>query len=289
MSIFLTLVVLGLTVGSMYALFAASFGLIFNVTRIFHFAHGAVISAAGYLMFVLVSRLGWPLWLGVFGAIVAAALLGALIELVIYRPLRRSNAPHVALFLTSVGVLTVMEGLIGAIFGPGVVVFRFLPLERVHVGLFDVTTANVAMLAVWPLIGLALVYLLWTRSGRFMRAVADTPEVAMNIGIDLDATFLMAFLLGSALTVPATLVYAWYQGLTPMTGLSTILISSAAVVIGGRGGLLPGAVAALCLGVVQAIAIVLLPSGWQDAVVFTILLLVIVLRPRGVFGRVLRW
>lgn len=289
MPVFLTLLVLGLTVGSMYALFAVSFGLIFNVTHIFHFAHGAVISAAGYLVFVLVSRLGWPLWLGVLVAIVAAALLGAAIEIAIYRPLRRSGAPHVALFLSSVGILTMMEGLVGALFGPGVVVFRFLPLERVRLGPLDVTTANIAMLAAWPIIALVIAYLLRAPSGRFMRAVADTPSVATNVGIDLDRTYVVSFLLGSALTVPATLMYAWYQGLTPMTGLSTILISSAAVIIGGRGGILPGAIAALGLGIVQAIAIVLLPSGWQDAVVFTILLAVIVLRPHGVFGRALRW
>jgi branched-chain amino acid transport system permease protein len=269
MRVLLTLVLLGLTVGSMYALFAVSFGLIFNVTHIFHLAHGAVVVLSGYLLYLLVARAFWPTWLAVPAAIVAAALLGAAIEVGIYRPLRRAGAPSVALFLTSVGVLVVAEGLLGALFGPGVVVFRFLPLNPVHVGPADLTTANVAMLFAWPLVGLAVAFLVGSRSGRFLRAVADTPSVARLIGIDLERSYVVSFLVGSALAVPATLMYAWYQGLTPVTGLSTILVSSAAVIIGGRTGILPGALAALGLGIVQAVAIVLLPSGWQDAVVTT--------------------
>lgn len=288
--ILVDLLALGLSVGSMYALFAVSFGLIFNVTHIFHFAHGAVIVVGGYVAYLLVSALGWPIWLGITGAILAATVLGCLIEITIYRPLRHRGAHHAALFLISVGILIVVEGLSGAIFGPNVVIFNFLPLKPVQFGLLNLTTANLAMFAAWPLIVLVVAYLRWTRLGRFMRAVSDTPSVAVSVGIDLDHTYLLSFMLGSALTVPGVLMFVWYQGLTPMSGLSMVLVASAAVIIGGRsGGVLPAALAALCLGVVQAFAILLLPSGWQDAVVFTILLLVIAIRPRGVFGRVLRW
>jgi branched-chain amino acid transport system permease protein len=283
-----SLLALGLAVGSMYALFAVSFGLIFRVTHIFHFAHGAVICAGGYTLFVLIVRLGWPIWAGIIGAIFVAALLGAGIERAIYRPLRRMGAPHLALFLTSVGVLVVMQGFLGAVFGPGVAVFSFLPLASVTLGPISLTTANIAMFGAWPLIALVVLWLRYARLGRFMRAVSDTPAVAVNVGIDLDRTYLVAFLLGSALTVPAVLMYAWYQGITPMSGLDTVLISSAAVIIGGSAGSPAAAVAALGLGVVQAVGILLLPSGWQEAVMFAILLLVIVLRPQGVFSRPVR-
>ena len=289
MTVLLTLLLLGLTVGSMYALFAVSFGLIYNVTHIFHFAHGAVISAAGYFIYVLVTVLGWPVWLGIVLAVPFAAGLGAAIELWFYRPLRRRGAPHVALFLTSVGILTVAEGLFGVIFGPGVVPLKFLPLVAIHLGEVSLTSANISMLFAWVFIALVVAYLRITRSGRFMRAVADTPAVAASTGIDLERTYLVSFLLGSALTVPAILMYAWYQGLTPAAGLSTILISSAAVIIGGPTGVLSGAIAALALGVLQAVAIVFLPSGWQDAIVFSVLFVVIVLRPKGVFGIAFRW
>ena len=289
MDLFLTLLVIGLTVGSMYALFAVSFGLIYNVTHIFHFAHGAVISAGGYLIYVFVAILHWPIWLAIALATVLVSALGAGIELGFYRPLRRRGAPDVAFFLTSVGVLIVAEGALGAIFGPGVVTLKFLPLIAVHIGSVSSTTANIAMLFSWVFIGLAIAYLVSTRSGRFMRAVSDTPAVAASVGVDIERTYLVSFILGSALTVPAILMFAWSQGLTPLTGLNSILVASAAVIIGGRTGILAGAVAALVLGIIQAIVVVFLPSGWQDAVVFSLLLLVIVLRPRGVFGRSLRW
>jgi branched-chain amino acid transport system permease protein len=288
-TLLLTLLLLGLSVGSMYALFAVSFGLIYNVTHIFHFAHGAVISAGGYLVYALVTLLGWPVWLGIALAIPFAAVLGAAIEILFYRPLRRRHAPHVAFFLTSVGILTVGEGLLGVIFGPGVLPLKFLPLQAVHIGSLSVTTANLSMFSAWVFIGMVVVYLITARSGRFMRAVGDTPQVAASTGIDLEGTYVWSFLLGSALTVPAMIMYSWYQGLTPTSGLSTILISSSAVIIGGRTGVLSGAIAALGLGVLQAAAIVFLPSGWQDAIVYSVLLLVKAIRPNGVFGKTFRW
>jgi branched-chain amino acid transport system permease protein len=278
MELLLSLLLIGFTVGSMYALFAVSFGLIYNVTHIFHFAHGAVIGAGGYLLYLFVAIMGWPIWIAIAVTVVLVAALGAGIELGFYRPLRRRGAPNVAFFLTSVGVLILAEGAFGALFGPGVVTLKFLPLVAVHVGGVATTSANLAMLGSWLFIMLAIAYLASTRSGRFMRAVSDTPAVAATVGIDIERTYLVSFVLGSALTVPAIVMFAWSQGLTPLTGLNSILIASAAVIIGGRAGMLPGALAALGLGIVQAIAIVFLPSGWQDAVVFSILLLVIVLR-----------
>jgi branched-chain amino acid transport system permease protein len=288
-SLLVTLALLGITVGSLYALFAVSFGVIYNVTHIFHFAHGAVIGAAGYLIYVLVALLGWPAWLGIIAAVPVAALLGAGIELAFYRPLRRRDAPHVAFFLTSVGILIISEGLFGAIFGPGVLTYKFLPLASVRLGEMSMTNANLAMLSAWAFVALAVVYLLATRTGRFMRAVSDTPSVAGSVGIDLERTYIVSFLLGSALTVPGVVLYVWSQGITPLSGLNVLLISSAAVIIGGRTGILPGAIAAFGLGIVQAVALVFLPSGWQDAVVFTLLFLVLALRPNGVFGRAFRW
>ena len=289
MTLLLTLLLLGVTVGSMYALFAVSFGLIYNVTHIFHFAHGFVISAVGYAVYTLVSVLGWPVWLGIACAVPIAAILGVGIEVLFYRPLRRRRAPFVAFFLTSVGVLTAGEGLLGVIFGPAVLTLKFLPLQAVHMGGISLPTANLVMLSAWLFIALVIGFLLVTRWGRWMRAVGDTPLVAASVGIDLERTYVWSFLLGSALTVPAALMYMWYQGLTLSAGLSTILISSAAVIIGGRTGVLAGAIAALGLGLLEAVAIVFLPSGWQDAVVYSVLLAVIALRPNGIFGRAFRW
>ncbi len=156
MSLLVTLVLLGLTVGSLYALFAVSFGVIYNVTHIFHLAHGAVIGAAGYLIFFLVSRLGWPVWLGIVVAVPVAAAIGAAIELGFYRPLRRRNAPHVAFFLTSVGILIVAEGLFGTIFGPGGITYSFLPLASVPLGPTSMPNANLAMLSGWAFVAPAV-------------------------------------------------------------------------------------------------------------------------------------
>jgi branched-subunit amino acid ABC-type transport system permease component len=284
-----SLLLLGLTVGSMYALFAVSLGIILNVTHIFHLAHGAVITVAAYLIYVLSGPGHWPLWLSLPVVMAAAAALGIGMEVGVYRPLRRSGAPSIALFLSSVGLLTVVEGLMGIIFGPGVVPLSFLPLRPVHIGGATLTTANAAMVLAWVFVVAVIVYVVRWPSGRFLRAVGDTPHVASLVGIDLDSSYILSFGLGSVLAVPATLLFAWYQGLTPDMGLQTLFIAAAAVVIGGRRGLLPGAISGILLGMIQALALLLLPSGWQNAVVFTVLLIMILVRPQGVFGQGLRW
>ena len=289
MTLLLTLALLGLTVGSLYALFAVSFAVIYNVTHIFHLAHGAVIGAAGYVVFFLAAKLSWPVWLAILAAVPVAAALGAAIELAFYRPLRRRDAPHVAFFLTSVGILIVAEGLFGTIFGPGVMAFSFLPLAAVPLGPTTLPNANLAMLAAWSFISLAVAYVLATRTGRFMRAVADTPGVAASVGVDLDRTYLVELSprLGAHRAGRRTL----------RMDAGTHPAERAQRVTGGVGRgrhrrphrPFAGAIAALFLGIVQAMALVFLPSGWQDAVVFTLLFLVIAVRPDGVFGRAFRW
>lgn len=285
----LNLALLGLTVGSMYALLAVSFGFIFNVTHIFHLAHGAVITMAGYGFFMLAGQAHWPLILAIPGAMVIAAAAGILIEIGIYRALRKHSAPHVTLFLASVGILTVVEGGLGVLFGPGVVPLNFLPNHPVTLGAFTLSTSNVAMLFSWIFIAAILAFVIFAPSGRFMRAVGDNETVAQFAGIDIDKSYLLSFALGSALTVPGVIMYSWYQGLSPGMGLNTILVASAAVIIGGRHALLPGAIVALALGILQSVVIAVLPTSWQDAVVYGILLLVILARPQGLFGRRLRW
>jgi branched-subunit amino acid ABC-type transport system permease component len=145
------------------------------------------------------------------------------------------------------------------------------------------------MLASWPLICLVIVFLLRARDGRFLRAVGDDEQVATSLGISVDRMFALSFALGSALVVPGAVLYGWSQGLVPVMGLNAILIASAAVIIGGRYGLLPGAIVALALGTVQSLLVAIVPTGWQDAVIFALLLAALLIRPQGIFGYALRW
>lgn len=289
LGLLLNLAAVGLTVGSMYALIAVSFAVIFNITHTFHLAHGAVITVGGYLVYVLASLLHLPFPLALLLAVIPTALLGAAMEVWLYRPLRRAKAPPMILFLASVGLLTIFEGLIGLFFGTEALTISALPLQPVQMGPVTVTTANLAMLAGWPIIALVTFYLVGTRSGQFLRAVSDFEPVAATLGIPTDRVFVISFLLGSAIAVPAAILYSWYQALEPTMGLSAILIASAAVIIGGRHGILPGAIVALVVGLIQSLLIAVVPTGWQDGIIFALLLLAVLLRPQGIFGYSLRW
>jgi branched-subunit amino acid ABC-type transport system permease component len=285
----LNLAAAGVTLGSMYALLAVSFALIYNVTHVFHLAHAATFTLGAYLVYWFSASLGMPLVAAFVISVVATSAVGVGMEVGLYRPLRRARAPHMILFLASVGLLIVFEGLIGLAFGTASLTFATLPFESVSLGSVTVTSPNVAMLFSWPLIGLLIVYLLRARDGRLLRAVGDDERVATALGIPVDRMFTLSFALGSAFAVPAAVLYGWAQGLVPVMGLNAILIASAAVIIGGRHGLLPGAIVALVLGTVQSLLVAFVPTGWQDAMIFALLLAALLLRPQGVFGSVLQW
>jgi len=289
LSLLLNLAVVGLTVGSMYALLAVSFGLIFNVTHVFHLAHGATFTLGAYAVYWFSNVVGLPFAVAIVCGLVVAAAFGVLVEVSLYRPLRKAGSPPMILFLSSVGALIIVEGLVGLSFGTQSLTFKSLPLEPVVLGPLTVPTANLAMPLSWLLIAIVVVYMLHSRGGKFLRAVGDSARVAQALGISLDAMFGLSFALGSGLAVFSAVLYGWSQGLTPLMGLNAILIGSAAVIIGGRHGVLPGAIVALALGTIQAVLVAFVPTGWQEGTTFALLLIALLIRPQGIFGYSLPW
>ena len=134
LSLILNLAVVGLTLGSMYALLAVSFAIIFNVTHVFHLAHGATVTLGAYAVYWLSAHAGLPFVAAIVGGLILAAGFGVLVEVSLYRPLRRAHSSPMTLFLASVGALTIVEGLVGVAFGTETLTFKALPLEPVTVG-----------------------------------------------------------------------------------------------------------------------------------------------------------
>ena len=289
LDLLLNLAVIGVTVGSMYALIAASFALIYNITGIFHLAHGGVFTVGAYLLYVLTAWLGVPVALAVIAAALLVAFFGAAIEAWVYRPLRRGGASEVILFLSSVGVLIVVEGVVGLLFGTEVRTLEAVPLRPLRLGPITVTTVHAAMLGSWLLIAAMIAWMASSGPGRFLRAIGDAPQVGILLGLPYDRLMLLSFALGSALTAPAALLFVAYRGLSPYMGLSALLIAASAVLIGGRHGLLPGVITAVGLGVLQSIVVAFVETGWEEGIAFLLLLVVLVTRPRGIFGYGLRW
>jgi branched-chain amino acid transport system permease protein len=283
----LQLLATGLVVGSLYALCALGWGLIYGTTLHFHVAHGAVFSLAAYFAYVGQKLLHLPLAAAVVAAILAAAAAGLLIDLLLYQQLERRGAFRTSLFIASLGLLILTENLLAIVFTPD-------PM-RMDIGVLDtsliigpVFVTYLHVLTVVLTIGgyLALVvFLKRSRWGQAIRAVSSSPEMARTVGIDLKRVHLLTYAIGSALAAPAGILVAMDVGAEPFRGTRFVLLASVAVIMGGIGSI-PGAMlGGLFLGLLENVGIWQLPSEWQSAISFGVFLLFIVLRPRGFFGR----
>lgn len=287
MDLLLQLLATGLVVGSLYALCALGWGLIYGTTLHFHVAHGAVFSLAAYFAYVGQKLLHLPLAAAVVAAILAAAAAGLLIDLLLYQQLERRGAFRTSLFIASLGLLILTENLLAIVFTPD-------PM-RMDIGVLDtsliigpVFVTYLHVLTVVLAIGgyLALVvFLKRSRWGQAIRAVSSSPEMARTVGIDLKRVHLLTYAIGSALAAPAGILVAMDVGAEPFRGTRFVLLASVAVIMGGIGSI-PGAMlGGLFLGLLENVGIWQLPSEWQSAISFGVFLLFIVLRPRGFFGR----
>lgn len=289
LELFAQLTVNGLVSGSVFALLALSFGVILGTTRTFHFAHGVVYTAAAYAAYAFAEGLRLPLPLAVILAVAAAVLLGVGIEVVVYQPLRRRYASPLTVLIASLGVLIILENAIAIAFSTDAKIIGGFPSRLITMGGVAFTTLHLTMVLVsWALFPALLLYFYRTRSGKAMRAVASRPEMAEVVGIDTRRVFVEAFAIGSALAAPAAILYTLDKGATPDMGVTAVLMAAIAVIVGGVGNLPGAALGGLIIGLARNWGIWLVPSEWQSAIAFGILLVVIVFRPTGLFGVKLR-
>jgi branched-chain amino acid transport system permease protein len=286
--LFLQLLLNGLAAGALYALMAVGFALIYNATRMLHLAHGAVFTFGGYALYVFSIKLGLPFLLALLVSVLLTALFGMLNELLVYRPLRRRGSSHAAILIASIGILTLFQALFALAFGTTTLNMHEGALSTFEVGGLILTDlhimAAVASIVIFPLLQWFLVR---TRYGRALRALADNPRLAAIYGIDTDRFYLVIFALGSALAGVSVAVSSFDVGVRPEMGFSIMFVALIAVIVGGI-GYLPGAAAGgVLLGVLQNLSLWPLSSQWQEVVLFGALIAFLVLRPQGLFGHLL--
>lgn len=285
MSLALQLIVNGLASGALYALIALGFALIYNATRILHLAHGAVFAFGGYVLFMCADWLGLPLVVSFVAAVVAAGILGAAMEVLVYRGLRRRNSDSAAVMVASLGLLIFCQAIYGLVFGTDTLSIQQRSLPTYSFSGLVVTQLHliVAAIAIGVFTALHL-FLVKTRYGRSIRALADNPQLATVFGVDTDRLYIYIFAIGSGLAAIAAGLISFESGVRPTMGFSIMFIALVAVIIGGI-GYLPGAAAGgLIVGLLQNLALWPLPARWQDVVVFGVLVLLLLFRPQGLFG-----
>lgn len=286
MEIFLQLFMNGLILGSEYALLGISWGIIFNVTGTFHFAHAIVYTVGGYAAILFVNILGLPFYLGILLGVGAAVLLGMGIEWLFYQPMRARNATPMTILITSLGILIVVENLIPIFFGASSLALKGVETIPQSVGpVFFTNIHLVKIISTWSLLALLHFFLHHTRAGKSLLAVSSNPEMAEVVGFNLKKLFMVAFAIGSGLVGFGGIMQAMDTGVSSHMGTNAVIIATMSVLLGGMGSFIGSALGGLFIGMTMSLSIISLPSEWQLTIGFGILVVVIAIRPRGFFGK----
>lgn len=278
----------GLFAGSIYALFAIGFTLVFGVLDRLNLAHSAVFTAAAFVGIELVADGGLSIWLAIPVVLVFGAVLGLVIERVAFRPLKGRKDAHFAGLISSIAVGGMLLALIQARYGPDTRRFPpdAFPAAEFTVGGVRVTLLQLVILGVSVGLMLGLAYLVnQTRLGRGMRAVAENPHAARVLGVDVDRVTATTFALSSALGAVAGVLLAFYVNSAQLgMGFNIELKGLAVIIVGGMGSLKGAMVGGIGLGLAEVFAVQYVGSSWRDVVAFGLLFAVLLLRPQGLFG-----
>ncbi len=274
----------GLLAAGAYALVAVGFGLIYRTTHFFNFAHGAVYTLGAYLAYWFNQSLRLPALFSIALAIAGGAFVGTLMWAWIYGPLRRAGASDSILLLASMGIFTICQNLISIIAGDATISLRFDAFS----GVMQVLGARVTILQVITgatafVLCLSLTVVLWrTRFGNAMLAVGSDADLAESSGVDSNAVTLQVFAVGSSLAASAGVLVGMDTDITPLMGYAAMLSGVTAVIIGGTRNPFGWLAGAVVLGLAQNVGVWRIASHWQDTIAFSLLLLFMIFRPKGI-------
>ena len=276
----------GLSLGSIYALIALGYTMVYGIAKMLNFAHGDIIMVSAYAVITAVFTMGLPPFIAILISIALCALLGIVIEFLAYRPLRQ--AQPLAVLITAIGVSYLLQNLALLIYGSEQKAFpTIVALPTVHIGGVYIDGITLATLVVTAVIMVALsLFINKTRMGKAMRAVSEDKEAAELMGISVNRTITVTFAIGSALAGVAAIFYgAAYTYIRPTTGAMPGIKAFTAAVFGGIGSI-PGAMlGGILLGVIEQLSKTYISTLWADAIVFGVLVVVLVVKPTGLLGK----
>ncbi len=285
---FLSYFINGLSLGSIYAIIALGYTMVYGIARMLNFAHGDIIMVGGFAIFTMVSTLGLPPIVGVLVAVGVCTVLGLTIEFLAYRPLREASS--LAVLITAIGVSYLLQNLALLIFGSNARQFTSvvsIPNLKLAGGQLQISGETMVTIAACLIIMVGLTaFINRTKIGQAMLAVSEDRGAATLMGINVNRTIAITFAIGSALAaIAGALLCSTYPSLTPYTGSMPGIKAFTAAVFGGIGSI-PGALlGGLILGVVENLSKAYISSQLSDAIVFSILIVILLVRPTGILGR----
>ena len=280
-----------LSLGSVYALFALGFTLVFGVLGVINLSHGAIFMLGSYSALLLVEKLALPLWLALLVAMLVTGLIGLAVDYLVLRPLRARNAPHLSPMIASIGVAIMLTNLAQGLFGAENKRFPSgtIPEQSISIGDLHVTAVQIGIVVISVvLMVILLVVMRRTQLGRALRAIAESPKAAALLGIHVEQLFLLTSFAAAALGgVAGVLVGLSFNAISPFMGQPMLHKGIAVIILGGMGDIRGAMIGGLFLGFAEVMSVAYLSSDFRDAVAFGLLFLILLVRPSGMFGKVL--
>ena len=285
MQIFMQQLINGLSLGSIYALLALGYTMIYGIVKIIHFAHGDVYMLGAFFGYYTINVWHFNFIMALFSSMIFCALVGMLIEFVAYRPLRHSS--RIAVLITAIGVSYFLENGMSVLFSGDTRDFPQV-IKQVNYEWFGIRVTNIQLLIFATTIILMIVLQLIvkkTKMGRAMRAAAADPVAAELMGININGTISFVFAIGSAMAGAAgVLIGLYYNSIEPTMGLTPGIKAFVAAVVGGVGSIPGAAVGAVIIGCLESLMQAIGFSAFKDAAVYVVLIIVLLFLPAGLFG-----
>ena len=284
--LFLNQLINGLHLGSIYALIALGYTMVYGIVKFINFAHGDILMIGAYTSLIMITSLNQSPFLALIASVLVCTAVGVAIEAVAYRPLR--NSPRISALITAIGMSYLIENLAQLIFGaeprPFPNVINNVPIISGELNLGFLTLLTIVSSAIILYITRTIVFK--TKTGKAMRAVSEDLLAARLMGVNVNKTISITFALGSALAGFGAFLYsAAYPTVTPFMGFNPGLKAFIAAVLGGIGMLEGAMLGGFIMGVVEAFSKAFISSQLADAIVYGILIIVLLVRPSGILGK----
>ena len=286
---FLSNLINGISLGSVYAIIALGYTMVYGIAKMLNFAHGDVIMVGAYVSFCSTTYLGLPVLVSIVIAMAVCTVLGILIEFLAYKPLR--SAPSLAVLITAIGVSYFLQNAALLIWGSAPKTFTSVVKNIESIKLFDgqliITSESIVTVLSCIVIMIALtIFTSKTKIGKAMRAVSEDKGAAQLMGINVNVTISVTFAIGSALAaIAGVLLCSSYNSLVPTTGSMPGIKAFTAAVFGGIGSI-PGAmIGGILLGLIEILGKSYISMQLSDAIVFAVLIIVLLVRPTGILGK----
>ena len=286
---FISYLINGISLGSVYAIIALGYTMVYGIAKMLNFAHGDVIMVGAFAVFTIVSTMGLPVWLGILISILVCTVLGVVIERVAYKPLRNAASP-LAVLITAIGVSYLLQNVALLVFGANAKSFTsVVPFEGLKLAGGQLIISGETIVTILACIIIMIVLTLFvnkTKAGQAMLAVSEDKGAAQLMGINVNGTIALTFAIGSALAaIAGVLLCSAYPSINPYTGSMPGIKAFVAAVFGGIGSI-PGAmIGGILLGIIEIFGKAYISSQMADAIVFAVLIVVLLVKPSGILGK----